>query len=59
MANAATAAGNKDIWVANTLNRIYFGTAKDGSCTNTSSYNLNTETPQIGPVTDGSSLPEM
>lgn len=57
MANAAAAAGNKDIWIANTLNRMYFGTAKGGSCTNTSSYNLNTETPQIGTVVNESSLP--
>lgn len=36
----ATAAGNSDIWVGNTLNRIYFGTAAGGSCGDTSSYTL-------------------
>ncbi len=35
-----TAAGTNDIWVANTLNRIYFGTARGGSCGATTSYNL-------------------
>ncbi len=34
------AAGANDIWVANTLNRIYFGTAKAGGCGNTGSYTL-------------------
>lgn len=33
------AAGN-DIWVANTLNRIYFGTSKTGGCGNTGAYVL-------------------
>ncbi|MDT0140068.1 PilC/PilY family type IV pilus protein [Acidovorax sp. PRC11] len=28
----ATAAGSNDIWVANTLNRIYFGTSRAGDC---------------------------
>jgi len=43
------AAGTNDIWVANTLNRIYFGTAKGGSCTNTSGYNLSTTSTGTGP----------
>lgn len=33
-------ANNSDIWVSNTLNRIYFGTSKGGSCGNTSTYRL-------------------
>lgn len=36
----AAAAGTNDIWVANTLNRIYFGTSFGGDCGNTSSYAL-------------------
>ncbi|MEG2976209.1 MAG: PilC/PilY family type IV pilus protein [Comamonas sp.] len=35
-----TAAGNNDIYVASTLNRIYFGTTRGGDCGNTNSYNL-------------------
>ena len=35
-----TAAAGQDIYVANTLNQIYFGTAIAGSCGNTASYNL-------------------
>lgn len=35
-----TAANGSDIWVANTLDRIYFGTSQGGSCTSTSSYKL-------------------
>jgi type IV pilus assembly protein PilY1 len=34
------AANGSDIYVANTLNRIYFGTSQTGSCTNTSAYSL-------------------
>lgn len=41
MVNAAKSQGANDIWVANTLNRIYFGTSKTGGCGNTSAYNLN------------------
>ena len=44
-----TAAGNNNIFVANTLNRIYFGTASGGSCTNTSSYTLSSAGSQLGP----------
>ncbi|MGE8201463.1 MAG: pilus assembly protein PilY, partial [Variovorax sp.] len=43
------AAGTNDIWVANTLNRIYFGTSKAGSCTDTSSYNLSTNSSGTAP----------
>ncbi|WP_440108092.1 pilus assembly protein [Acidovorax sp. BL-A-41-H1] len=37
-----TQANGNDIWVANTLNRIYFkaGTAADGGCGNTGTYTL-------------------
>ena len=35
-----TQANGSDIWVANTLNRIYFGTSATGSCTNTTAYTL-------------------
>lgn len=53
------AAGNNDIYVANTLNRIYFGTTRtqDGVCTNTSSYTLTAAINGIGPITSGTSLP--
>lgn len=46
-----TAAGSNDIWVANTLNRIYFGTSKAGSCGNTGSYSLTAATNKIGEIT--------
>ena len=48
-----TQAGGNDIWVANTLNRIYFGTSRTGSCGNTSAYTLGVGTAttgQTGPV---------
>jgi type IV pilus assembly protein PilY1 len=35
-----TQAGANDIWVANTLNRIYFGTSRTGSCSDTGAYTL-------------------
>ena len=35
-----TDAGANDIWVANTLNRIYFGTSATGGCGNTGAYSL-------------------
>ena len=35
-----TQANGSDIWVANTLNRIYFGTSRTGGCGNTTAYNL-------------------
>lgn len=60
-----TAAGTNDIWVANTLNQIFFGTAKGGSCgaagvyAGDGSYTLGSTIPvAVGPVTNGSqSLP--
>ncbi len=47
-----TAAGTNDIWVANTLNRIYFGTSRGGGCNNFASYNLTapTASTNIGPI---------
>lgn len=52
----ATAAGGNDIWIGNTLNRIYFGTTKGGSCGNTGSYTLGgtVAAANIGPVTSRS-----
>ena len=47
-----TAAGNNNIFVANTLNKIFFGTAQGGSCTNTSSYSLTASGSQVGPRTN-------
>ena len=38
------AADKDDIWVANTLDRIYFGNKRGGSCNNTTSYKLGTIT---------------
>jgi type IV pilus assembly protein PilY1 len=35
-----TQAATSDVWVANTLNRIYFGTSKTGDCDNTKNYTL-------------------
>ena len=34
-------AANANIFIANTLNQIFFSTAQGGGCNNTSSYNLN------------------
>jgi type IV pilus assembly protein PilY1 len=45
----AEAVGN-DIWVGNTLNRIYFGKVRGGSCTSTSSYSLGTPPPATSTV---------
>ena len=42
-----TAAGSNDIWVGNTLNRIYFGTSQGGGCGNTSSYALGSAPPGL------------
>lgn len=55
-----TQAAGADIWVANTLNRIYFGTSNTGSCSNTSAYTLGG--PAAGnsmesPVRSASALP--
>lgn len=52
-----SAAGTNDIWVANTLNRIYFGTSRTGSCNNTSAYTLTGTVNEIGPITSGTLLP--
>jgi type IV pilus assembly protein PilY1 len=51
----ANDAGNNDIWVANTLNRIYFGTSNVGNTSGSaSSYQLggSTTTASTGPVTN-------
>ena len=57
-------AGSKDIFVANTLNQIYFkaGDSADGSCTNTASYSLGAPSVTAGnvmesPIRTGTSLP--
>jgi type IV pilus assembly protein PilY1 len=52
-----TAAGGNDIWIGNTLNRIYFGTTMGGGCGNTGSYTLGGAPPAavIGPVAPRSS----
>ncbi|MDQ0073245.1 type IV pilus assembly protein PilY1 [Variovorax boronicumulans] len=52
-----TAAGTNDIWVANTLNKIYFGTARGGSCTSTGSYSLSTNSTGTGPFSFNGSKP--
>lgn len=41
-------ANGGDIYVANTLNRIYFGTSQTGSCTDNTGYRLGST---IGPIT--------
>ena len=45
-----TEATGNDIWIANTLNRIYFSKVKGGSCTNTTSYSLGTPPPATSSV---------
>jgi len=54
-----TAAGTNDIWVANTLNKIFFGTSRAGTCGSTSAYTLNVaSTAQIiGPITSPYATP--
>ncbi|WP_296908803.1 PilC/PilY family type IV pilus protein [Polaromonas sp.] len=50
-----TQAAGSDIWVGNTLNRIYFGTSATGSCNNTGAYVLGaptTASPSYGPVSN-------
>lgn len=49
-----TAAGSNNIFVANTLNKIFFGTAVGGNCTNTSSYTLGGGGSELGPRTTSS-----
>jgi len=48
----AQAAGS-DVWVANTLNQIYFGSSRAGSCSDTSTYTLGGSPPPVqkGPQT--------
>ncbi len=54
----ATAAGTSDIWVANTLNRIYFGTSKSGNNSGGfGSYTLGIPTSWIGTITSYGSQP--
>ena len=43
-----TAAAGNDVWVANTLNRIYFATSERGSCTSTAGSNLGALAREIG-----------
>ncbi|MFM9901513.1 MAG: pilus assembly protein [Polaromonas sp.] len=47
-----TQANGSDVWVANTLNRIYFGTSNTGGCGNTSAYILGSPPPPpaFGPI---------
>ncbi|MET3913642.1 type IV pilus assembly protein PilY1 [Variovorax sp. OAS795] len=53
------AAGNNDIFVGNTLNRMYFGTARGGGCGDTGSYSLGNPPPAaaIGPIDDKKNPP--
>jgi len=52
-----TQAGTNDIWVANTLNRIYFGagTSPTGGCNNTGTYTLGS--PGTSPTYTEAALP--
>ena len=54
-----TDAGTNDIWVANTLNRIYFRAAGSptGGCGNPSGYTLAGGSSTIGPITSSTSKP--
>ncbi|MDO9167107.1 MAG: PilC/PilY family type IV pilus protein [Rhodoferax sp.] len=54
-----TAAGTNDIWIGNTLNKIFFGTASGGGCGSTSSYTLGgtATTSSTGPVVNPYSTP--
>lgn len=55
----ALAAGTNDIWVGNTLNKIFFGTSKTGGCGSTSAYTLGTPPsgPWLGTLSTYSSKP--
>ena len=59
--SAITAANGNDVWVANTLNRMYFRAANNsaGSCTDTTGYTLfgAPSSGNIGPITNESSKP--
>ncbi|AYQ29008.1 MULTISPECIES: pilus assembly protein [unclassified Polaromonas] len=48
-----TQAAGSDVWIANTLDRIYFGTQRGGNCGDTGTYTLGVATPtsNLGPVT--------
>jgi type IV pilus assembly protein PilY1 len=48
-----TEASGSDIWVANTLNGIYFGKTRGGSCTSTTSYSLGTTPAKVVAKTYG------
>lgn len=52
-----TQANGSDVWVANTLNRIYFGTGNAGGCGNTGAYVLGAPatSTSIGPIVYSSS----
>lgn len=50
-----TAANGSDIYVANTLNRIYFGKSQTGGCGDTGAYTLGTAGSPVGPVTSSTS----
>ena len=56
-----TAANGNDVWVANTLNRLYFraGTSSAGNCGDTTGYTLlgAPSGGNVGPVTNSSTLP--
>jgi type IV pilus assembly protein PilY1 len=59
-ATMITQAAGNDVYVANTLNQIYFGTSATGSCGSTSAYNLGgaPASVQKGPqVTGANNLP--
>ena len=49
------AANGSDVWMANTLNRIYFGTSRTGGCGNTGAYSLSSRSP--GPTANPFSTP--
>ena len=56
----ATAAGANDIWIGNTLNRMYFGTARGGACGDTGTYTLggaSSPIRAIGPIETRSQFP--
>lgn len=56
---AITSANGNDIWVANTLNRLYFRAANNsaGNCGDTSGYTLFGSASGIGPKTSATSRP--
>jgi type IV pilus assembly protein PilY1 len=48
-----THAAGSDVWVGNTLNRLYFGTLRGGDCGSTGGYSLGTPA-SLGPITNSS-----